>query len=59
VSQIARLRRSGDGWILPQADSRSDRISVVDKYEKKHSDEIIRALTACKGRVGGADGAPA
>jgi formate hydrogenlyase transcriptional activator len=39
--------------------SRSDKISVVDEYKRKQHDEIIRALTACKGRVGGADGAAA
>jgi formate hydrogenlyase transcriptional activator len=32
---------------------------VPDEYERKQRDEIIRALTACKGRVGGADGAAA
>ncbi len=40
-------------------DSQSDQTSVADEYEKKQRDEIIRALTACKGRVGGADGAAA
>jgi formate hydrogenlyase transcriptional activator len=40
-------------------DSRNDKISVADEYERKQRDEIIRALTACKGRVGGADGAAA
>jgi len=40
-------------------DSRSDRSSVAEKYDKRQRDEIIRALTACKGRVGGADGAAA
>jgi formate hydrogenlyase transcriptional activator len=39
--------------------SRSDKISVVDEYKRKQRDEIIRALTTCKGRVGGADGAAA
>jgi formate hydrogenlyase transcriptional activator len=39
--------------------SRSDKTSVADEYERKQRDEIIRALTACKGRVGGADGAAA
>jgi transcriptional regulator with GAF, ATPase, and Fis domain len=39
--------------------SRSDKISVLDEYERKQRDEIIQALTACKGRVGGADGAAA
>jgi len=39
--------------------SRSDKSSVADEYERKQRDQIIRALTACKGRVGGADGAAA
>jgi len=38
-------------------DSRIDKSSVADEYERKQRDQIIRALTACKGRVGGADGA--
>src|SRR6266852_834766 len=37
----------------------SDKTSVADEYERKQRDEIIRALTASKGRVGGADGAAA
>ena len=40
-------------------DSRSDKTGVADEYERKQRDEIIQALTACKGRVGGADGAAA
>jgi formate hydrogenlyase transcriptional activator len=40
-----------------RSDSRSDKTSIADEYERKQRDEIIRALTACKGRVGGADGA--
>jgi formate hydrogenlyase transcriptional activator len=39
--------------------SRRDKISVVDEYKRKQRDEIIWALTTCKGRVGGADGAAA
>jgi len=39
--------------------SRSDKNSVADEYERKQRDQIIRVLTACKGRVGGADGAAA
>src|SRR5580692_8106380 len=42
-----------------RTNSRSDKGSVADEYEKKQRDQIIRALTACKGRVGGADGAAA
>jgi formate hydrogenlyase transcriptional activator len=40
-------------------DSQSDQTSVADEYERRQRDEIIRALTACKGRVGGSDGAAA
>src|ERR1700726_5110461 len=40
-----------------RTDSQSDQTSVADEYERRQRDEIIRALTACKGRVGGADGA--
>jgi len=42
-----------------RTDSRSDKTSVADEYARKQRDEIIQALTACKGRVGGADGAAA
>jgi len=42
-----------------RTDSQSDQTSVVDEYERRQRDEIIRALTACKGRVGGTDGAAA
>jgi formate hydrogenlyase transcriptional activator len=37
----------------------SDKTSLRDEYERRQRDEIIRALTACKGRVGGPDGAAA
>jgi transcriptional regulator of acetoin/glycerol metabolism len=42
-----------------RTNSRNDKSSVADEYERKQRDQIIRALTACKGRVGGADGAAA
>ena len=42
-----------------RADSQSDQTSVADEYERRQRDAIIRALTACKGRVGGTDGAAA
>jgi formate hydrogenlyase transcriptional activator len=42
-----------------RTDSRSDKTSVADQYARKQRDEIIQALTACKGRVGGTDGAAA
>jgi len=40
-----------------RTDSQTDITSVADEYERRQRDEIIRSLTACKGRVGGADGA--
>ena len=40
-----------------RANSPNDKSSAANDYERKQRDEIIRALTACKGRVGGADGA--
>jgi formate hydrogenlyase transcriptional activator len=42
-----------------RTDSRSGKMSVADEYARKQRNEIIQALTACKGRVGGADGAAA
>jgi formate hydrogenlyase transcriptional activator len=38
-------------------DSQSDKASVADEYERNQRDEIMRALTACRGFVGGAYGA--
>jgi len=42
-----------------RTDSQSDQTSVADEYERRQRDEIVRALTACNGRVGGAVGAAA
>jgi formate hydrogenlyase transcriptional activator len=42
-----------------KTDSQGDQTSVADEYERRQRDEIIRALTTCKGRVGGAGGAAA
>ena len=47
VTQVAEKR----------IDSPSDRTNVVDEYARKQRDEIVQALTTCKGRVGGSDGA--
>jgi formate hydrogenlyase transcriptional activator len=44
---------------VERPNSLNDKSSVADEYERKQRDEIVRALTACKGRVGGADGAAA
>jgi transcriptional regulator with GAF, ATPase, and Fis domain len=42
-----------------RTNSSRDTASLRDRYERKQRDEIIRVLTACKGRVGGPDGAAA
>src|SRR5213594_1640572 len=42
-----------------RTNSPNDKTSIADEYERKQRDEIILALTACKGRVGGTDGAAA
>jgi formate hydrogenlyase transcriptional activator len=38
---------------------RKDKNGIVEEYARKQRDEIIRALSECRGRVGGADGAAA
>lgn len=42
-----------------RTNSPADRRTVDNEYAKKQRDEIVEALTACKGRVGGTDGAAA
>jgi formate hydrogenlyase transcriptional activator len=37
--------------------SRSDKSNIADEYARKQRDQIVQALAACKGRVGGSDGA--
>jgi len=37
----------------------NDKTSIDEEYERKQRDQIVLALTACNGRVGGADGAAA
>ena len=44
---------------VPQITGSKSRDAVVNEYSKKQHDEIVRVLAACKGRVGGADGAAA
>ena len=39
--------------------SRNDKNGVAEEYARKQRDEIVRALSESKGRVGGADGAAA
>ena len=38
---------------------RKDKNGIVEEYARKQRDEIVRALSECRGRVGGADGAAA
>ena len=45
--------------MVDAAGSQNGRDAVLEKYESKQRDEIVRALTECNGRVGGADGAAA
>jgi formate hydrogenlyase transcriptional activator len=40
-------------------ESQSGNSSVANEYARKQSGEIVQALTACKARVGGTDGAAA
>ena len=49
--------RKFEAVVAERANSQRDKTSVLDEFERRQQDEIIRALTACKGRVGGADGA--
>ena len=55
------ITRTGDRKIEPVVEEKTnhqnDKTTVADEYEGRQRDEIIRALTACKGRVGGTDGA--
>jgi formate hydrogenlyase transcriptional activator len=58
--ELARTEhRRRESVLGERTNSRSDKTSVLDDYERRQCDEIIRGLTACKGRVGGADGAAA
>ena len=51
--------RKLEPFVGERTNSQSDKTSVIDGYERRQCDEIIAALTACKGRVGGADGTAA
>ena len=52
-------RRQLEPPVGERTNSQSAKTSVLDEYEKRQRDEIVRVLTACRGRVGGADGAAA
>src|SRR6476659_569126 len=43
--------------VTENVDSRNDKNGVAEEYATKQREEIVRALSECRGRVGGADGA--
>jgi len=45
--------------VTENVDSRNDKNGVAEEYARKQREEIVRALSECRGRVGGADGAAA
>ena len=50
--------RNAAGKIVMECVSAGPDINAgAEEYERKQREEIIQALTACKGRVGGTDGA--
>ncbi len=57
--ELPGAHRKLERVVEERTDSQRHQTSVADEYERRQSDEIIRALTACRGRVGGADGAAA
>ena len=68
LAELRKTNTEGSVYASPhdvkQADaeksnSRTDKSSVADEYERKQREQIMLALSACKGRVGGSDGAAA
>jgi len=54
------LNRQENRPVAPERmGSQSGKTSIDEEYERKQRDQIVLALTACKGRVGGAHGAAA
>jgi formate hydrogenlyase transcriptional activator len=51
------VRKEQKHIVEESSDWRIDKNGVAEEYAKKQREEIIRVLSACKGRVGGADGA--
>ncbi len=67
---LGELRKANEGKTAPLTVTNAieratvsalpaDRKSVADYHANRQREEILRALAACKGRVGGADGAAA
>jgi formate hydrogenlyase transcriptional activator len=53
------VRKEQKHVVEESSDWRIDKNGVAEEYAKKQREEIVRALSTCKGRVGGADGAAA
>jgi formate hydrogenlyase transcriptional activator len=53
------VRKEQKHIVEESSDWRIDKNGVAEEYAKKQREETIRVLSACKGRVGGADGAAA
>jgi formate hydrogenlyase transcriptional activator len=53
------VRKEQKHIVEESSDWRIDKNGIAEEYAKKQREEIIRVLSACKGRVGGADGAAA
>ena len=51
--------RSSQAAIIASTPAPADKAVVSEEYSKKQREDIVRALTQCRGRVGGADGAAA
>jgi formate hydrogenlyase transcriptional activator len=51
------VRKEHNHLVEESSDWRSDKNGVAEEFAKKQREAIIRVLSACKGRVGGADGA--
>jgi transcriptional regulator with GAF, ATPase, and Fis domain len=45
--------------VAENVDSRNDKNGVAEEYARKQREGIVRALSECRGRVGGVDGAAA
>ncbi len=50
---VSKTKRTARG----ASNSRPDISAGAEEYQRKQREEIIQALTTCKGRIGGADGA--
>jgi formate hydrogenlyase transcriptional activator len=53
------VRKEQKQIVEESSDRRVDKNGIAEEYAKKQREEIVRTLSACKGRVGGADGAAA